>query len=73
MAPVRLRISLLFIAFTVLLAIEPVNSQLALTSEKPEPPTTRILFLLDCSQSMSGYWESDRKINIARKFLIHTI
>lgn len=41
--------------------------------KKAEPPTTRILFVFDCSQSMAGFWEHDKKINIARKFLIHTI
>ncbi len=35
--------------------------------------TTRILFVLDCSQSMSGEWGTDKKINIARKFLGRTI
>lgn len=35
--------------------------------------TTRILFVLDCSQSMAGLWGSDKKINIARKFLGRTI
>lgn len=35
--------------------------------------TTRILFVLDCSQSMSGLWGTDKKINIARKFLGRTI
>lgn len=34
---------------------------------------TRILFVFDGSQSMSGYWESDMKINIARNFLIHVV
>ncbi|MEF9437996.1 MAG: VWA domain-containing protein, partial [Candidatus Mariimomonas ferrooxydans] len=34
---------------------------------------TRILFVFDGSQSMSGYWESDVKINIARNFLIHVV
>ncbi len=34
---------------------------------------TRILFVFDASQSMSGYWESDQKINIARKFLIGVV
>lgn len=39
--------------------------------QKPKyvPPTTRILFVFDASQSMAGMWESDIKINIARKFL----
>ncbi|MFN8208409.1 MAG: vWA domain-containing protein [Bacteroidales bacterium] len=41
------------------------------SQQKPKyiPPTTRILFVFDASQSMAGMWESDLKINIARKFL----
>jgi len=35
--------------------------------------STRILFVFDASNSMSGQWESDQKINIARNFLIHII
>ncbi len=34
---------------------------------------TRILFLFDASQSMSGYWESDKKISIARNFLTELV
>ncbi|MFC2116883.1 VWA domain-containing protein [Bacteroidota bacterium] len=34
---------------------------------------TRILFMFDASQSMSGYWESDKKISIARNFLIGVV
>ena len=34
---------------------------------------TRILFIFDASQSMSGTWESDTKINIARNILIDLI
>ncbi len=56
-----------------ILFIQITYAQIRISNDKPEPPTTRILFLLDCSQSMAGYWDSDRKINIARKFLIHTI
>ena len=36
-------------------------------------PLTRILFVFDASQSMSGTWESDLKINIARRILIEII
>ena len=45
-----------------------VNAQ-----KKSEPPTSRILFVFDASQSMYGTWESDKKINIARNYLIHII
>lgn len=41
-------------------------------ANQPEE-TTRILFVLDCSQSMAGEWGTDKKINIARKFLGRTI
>ncbi len=40
---------------------------------KYEPPDTRILFIFDASQSMAGYWEKNRKIDIARKTLISII
>ncbi len=41
--------------------------------DKPEPPTSRILFVFDASQSMYGTWESDKKISIARKYLIQIV
>lgn len=41
--------------------------------KKPEPPTTRILFILDGSQSMSGVWDSDKKFTIARTMLSRMI
>ena len=41
--------------------------------KRPEPPLTRILFVFDCSKSMSGKWNSDKKINIARRFLSSTV
>ncbi len=53
--------------------LQPSYAQTKKTNLKPEPPTTRILFIFDCSQSMAANWVSDKKINIARKFLIHTI
>ena len=52
---------LLGIIFLVLFI--PVYSQ----DNKPEKPDelTRILFVFDASQSMSGTWQSDQKINIS--------
>lgn len=41
--------------------------------EKPPPPLTRILFVLDASQSMYGRWQSDMKISIARKLLTNLL
>lgn len=40
--------------------------------EKP-PPLTRILFVLDASQSMYGRWQSDMKMTIARKLLTNLL
>lgn len=45
----------------------------AQNSDKPKPPTSRILFVFDASQSMYGTWESDKKISIARKYLIQIV
>ncbi len=33
------------------------------------PPTTRILFIFDASQSMQGRWQSDTKFNIAKRII----
>lgn len=49
------------------------NSALGQQDEKGGFIKTRILFVFDASQSMSGYWESDKKISIARNFLIGVV
>ncbi len=38
-----------------------------------KPPLTRIMFVFDASQSMYGLWQSDQKINIARKILSNVL
>lgn len=58
-----------YIVIIFILVSYSVQSQ----NKKPEPPTSRILFIFDASQSMYGSWESDKKINIARKYLIQII
>jgi Ca-activated chloride channel family protein len=54
----------------LVLALFPTKAycQVENEQEKP-PPKTRILFVLDASQSMYGRWQSDMKISIARKLL----
>lgn len=49
----------------------PANAQddPAIEKQSEANPTTRILFLLDASQSMYGRWQSDIKFNIARNIL----
>lgn len=63
------KILLLFTSLFFLFSVGKVISQ----QSGPKKPLTRILFVFDCSQSMSGLWESDKKINIARNFLNKTI
>jgi len=55
-----------------LLLAHPVVSQ---TTQEKEfvPPLTRILFVFDASHSMIGRWQSDLKIDIARRLLINTL
>ncbi len=60
-------------ACAVFLMFFPVRHADGQQFKKPEPTVTRILLVLDASQSMAGTWQSDRKINIARNFLINTI
>ncbi|MEE4116030.1 MAG: VWA domain-containing protein [Marinilabiliaceae bacterium] len=55
----------------ILLLALPLSSRAQKLRQTGE--TTRILFVLDCSQSMAGEWGSDKKINTARKFLGRTI
>lgn len=52
---------------TILLAL------LLLTVGSCAQETTRILFVFDASNSMNGYWERERKIEIATKLLSETL
>ncbi|MFU8845112.1 MAG: vWA domain-containing protein [Bacteroidales bacterium] len=55
-----------------LFSFTPVFSQGFEDEPKPEP-LTRILFVMDASQSMYGRWQSDMKINIAKKLLTNLL
>lgn len=48
-------------------------AQHAAATRNPDLPTNRILFIFDASNSMYGSWQSDRKINIAKRLLIELI
>ncbi|WP_372751108.1 VWA domain-containing protein [Labilibaculum sp.] len=62
-------INYLCILFALLL-----SSKLSIAQEtQAKNEKTRILFIFDASQSMNGYWEESKKIDIARKFLIRMI
>jgi len=58
------------IVFLLLLASSVASAQVNRPQEKEKPPPlTRILFVLDGSQSMYGRWQSDVKMNIAQSLL----
>lgn len=52
----------------------PLVAQPSVRVTKDEPvQTTRILFILDCSNSMYGQWQSDSKIKIAQTLLLNIL
>ena len=53
----------------LLLLILPAFTQNQPPEVKKTPPTTRILFIFDASQSMLGRWQSDTKFNIAKRII----
>ncbi|MFC2098928.1 VWA domain-containing protein [Bacteroidota bacterium] len=68
-----IRIRVMFLYLSLSLTILTTESLISQSSAEGGFIKTRILFVFDASQSMSGYWESDQKINIARKFLISVV
>ncbi|MFO7756803.1 MAG: VWA domain-containing protein [Bacteroidales bacterium] len=57
----------------ILLAFTAAGSLMHARQAEDSEVQSRILFILDCSQSMSGRWDEDRKIDIARRFLARTV
>ncbi len=45
----------------------------ATAQKKQKSPQTNILFIFDASQSMNGFWEKSKKIDLARNILIQLI
>ncbi len=62
-------LKILFISLLVWTASFPLWAQPSGKKADQEPPLTRILFVFDASNSMFGLWQSDRKINIAKKMM----
>ncbi len=62
---------------TIILGLLILSSNFSLgqgrQTNEQEPPTTRILFIFDASQSMFARWQSDMRINIARNLLIELL
>ncbi|MDT8307889.1 MAG: VWA domain-containing protein [Bacteroidales bacterium] len=48
---------------------EPLHGQ----NREREVPLNRVLIIFDASNSMYGYWQSDRKITIARNLLVRLV
>ncbi len=66
----KLKIKYCFVAFLFLLSASSfAQSYQHKQKKKQDIPVTRILFVFDASQSMYAKWQSDIKINIARKLL----
>jgi len=66
----RSNLSKLIIAGFLLLSGTPLPAQQKL---EIKPALTRVLFVFDASNSMAAMWESDIKINIARRILISIV
>lgn len=61
------------ISVFILFAVCSATHSYGQNRNNDEPPLNRVLFLVDASNSMYGVWQSDRKINIARKLLSNLI
>lgn len=57
----------------IILVLLPIQFASAQELETGYEPHSRILFIFDASNSMSGDWEGDVKINIARRVLIEMV
>jgi Ca-activated chloride channel family protein len=69
----RLFNSKAFFRLAIILILTSCTQAKGQNKTEIKPPVTRILFVLDASNSMSGLWESDIKINIARRILISMV
>ncbi len=67
------RLQYLLIALLVVNSMMLSNLKAQSTLPLKSKVLTRILFIYDASQSMSGTWESDNKMNIARSILIDLV
>ena len=64
-----LKIKFSFLAILFVFSGFQLSAQTQQQEEEKPQPLTRILFVMDASQSMYGRWQSDMKITIARKLL----
>lgn len=72
--PLMIKSRLTYLLAFLLLAFFNASAQHNPQEEKEKPPPlTRILFVLDGSQSMYGRWQSDVKMNIAQDLLANLL
>jgi len=61
------------IKYLILILLASTTINIAAQNKKVEPPLTRILFILDGSQSMLAEWESGTKMTVAQDLLIELV
>ncbi len=68
-----LKLKFFLLSAILIFQITSVNAQIKEEEQTPPPPLTRLLFVMDVSQSMYGRWQSDMKISIAKKLLVNLL
>ena len=68
-----LKLKILLIPVILILQMSFLCAQVQEEEQEKPPPLTRLLFVLDASQSMYGRWQSDMKITIAKKLLVNLL
>jgi Ca-activated chloride channel family protein len=63
------RIGRLFLALLIILQVAPAHAQ----DQPPQPPLTRMLFVMDASNSMNAFWGNKPKISTARELLLKAL
>lgn len=56
-----------------ILALLLVATSLLTVAQDPRPPLTRMLFVMDASNSMNAFWGNQPKINTARELLLRSL
>lgn len=69
----NLRALWLLICLGALPLVDQANELHAQQVTAGEAPTSRILFIFDASNSMSGQWDGERKIDMAREVLLEML
>jgi Ca-activated chloride channel family protein len=68
-----LKLKILLVPVILIIQMSVLFAQVQEDEMEKPPPLTRLLFVLDASQSMYGRWQSDMKITIAKKLLVNLL